>query len=420
MTNNFINNYILKFVLQKNNKVNNNKLQIILNYYPNIKYYLQNLLDHYNSFNEIIYRILYNEEKQRYCPICHKYLKYYGKHKWAEHCSTKCASLDKNVQNKYKQTCLNKYNVEHAAQLNTNNFKVNNPLKNEKIKKHIQETCLYKYNVKFAWNNQNQKNTLLKKYGVDNIRKSDYCKQKIKQTLIEKYNNENYTNLKKSKQTCLEKYGSEYYFTSKDCKEKLINKFNVDNYRKTLESKQKTSEYIKTHQQDIRRKVINTCLKKYGVDNVAKCQFIKDKIDWKKQKEKEYITKKKNNSFNISKPEDQSYELLKSKYPDVQKQYRSEAYPFNCDFYIPSLDLYIECNYHWTHGFHPYDPNSIEDQKQLELWKSKSTKFYDNAINTWTIRDVNKRHTAKENNLNWIEFFSILKLNKWLENKYEI
>ena len=41
--------------------------------------------------------------------------------------------------------------------------------------------------------------------------------------------------------------------------------------------------------------------------------------------------------------------------------------------------------------------------------------YYDNAISTWTIRDVNKRKIAKENKLNWIEFFSILELNEWLK-----
>ena len=30
-----------------------------------------------------------------------------------------------------------------------------------------------------------------------------------------------------------------------------------------------------------------------------------------------------------------------------------DRYPFACDFYISSLDLFIECNYHWTHGGKP-------------------------------------------------------------------
>ena len=33
---------------------------------------------------------------------------------------------------------------------------------------------------------------------------------------------------------------------------------------------------------------------------------------------------------------------------------------------------------------------------------------------TWTIRDVNKRNIAKQNNLNYIEFWNINELKEWL------
>ena len=59
----------------------------------------------------------------------------------------------------------------------------------------------------------------------------------------------------------------------------------------------------------------------------------------------------------------------------------------------------------WTHGSHPYDKNNIEDQKLLEKWESKDSKYYKDAIKTWTIRDVLKRETAKLNNLNYLEIF---------------
>ena len=76
------------------------------------------------------------------------------------------------------------------------------------------------------------------------------------------------------------------------------------------------------------------------------------------------------------------------------------------------MDLYIECNYNWTHGNKPYE-GTEEDIEIVNKWKAKNTRFYDNAINTWTIRDVKKRNIAKQNNLNWIEFFSILELNSF-------
>lgn len=120
---------------------------------------------------------------------------------------------------------------------------------------------------------------------------------------------------------------------------------------------------------------------------------------------KEYLTKKKNNSFNTSEAEEKFYEELLTKYTDktILRRYKCDRYPFYCDFYIPSEDLFIELNAHWTHGGKPYNPNDRECQEKLAKWeeKAKTSKFYENAIKTWTERDVKKLQTAKENNLNY-------------------
>ena len=65
-------------------------------------------------------------------------------------------------------------------------------------------------------------------------------------------------------------------------------------------------------------------------------------------------------------------------------------------------------------GNHPYNSDNIDDQNKLNFWKEKNTKFYNTAINIWTIRDVNKRNIAKQNNLNYIEFWNIDELKEWL------
>jgi len=127
--------------------------------------------------------------------------------------------------------------------------------------------------------------------------------------------------------------------------------------------------------------------------------------------EKEYITKSKNNSFNSSKPEEKLYHVLIEKYGfnNVKRRYKDYRYPFYCDFYIPSEDLFIELNAHWTHGGKPYDPNDKECQDKLKLWqeKAKQSQFYANAIKTWTERDVEKQRVAKENNINYKFFYDI-------------
>ena len=41
---------------------------------------------------------------------------------------------------------------------------------------------------------------------------------------------------------------------------------------------------------------------------------------------------------------------------DIIRQYIDlQKYPFNCDFYIKSKDLFIEYQGHQTHGTKPYD-----------------------------------------------------------------
>ena len=88
---------------------------------------------------------------------------------------------------------------------------------------------------------------------------------------------------------------------------------------------------------------------------------------------------------------------------DVIRQYRDDRYPFDCDFYIPSEDLFIEINKHWTHGGKPFDELDLNDISKLEDWqeRAKTSRFYKNAIYVWTNLDVRKQKCAKENNLNY-------------------
>lgn len=125
---------------------------------------------------------------------------------------------------------------------------------------------------------------------------------------------------------------------------------------------------------------------------------------------KQYETKKKNKSFNSSKPEDNYYIHLINIYgeDDVIRQYRDDRYPYACDFYVKSKDLFIELNFNWTHGGHPFDSQNEADIRKLTMWEKKAIKseFYKNAIYTWTKLDVKKQLVAKENNLNYIVYYS--------------
>ena len=134
--------------------------------------------------------------------------------------------------------------------------------------------------------------------------------------------------------------------------------------------------------------------------------------EWKAIKQKEINTRRKNNTLNTSKPEDRCYDLLCTKYSQVIRSYNSDKYPYFCDFYIPEETLYIECNFHWTHGAHPYT-DSKEDRIILENWKNKHTKYYSIVAYVWSILDVKKFEYAKTNNLNYLAFYTEDDFKKW-------
>lgn len=127
---------------------------------------------------------------------------------------------------------------------------------------------------------------------------------------------------------------------------------------------------------------------------------------------KNYIeARRKNNTWNTSQPEEDMYKFLVSVFgvDSVIRQYRDKIrYPFNCDFYIKSLDLFIELNLHWTHGGRPFDPGDDSCISLLREWERCSgySIYYKQAITTWTIRDVKKRDMAHKNDLNYIEIYS--------------
>ena len=225
-------------------------------------------------------------------------------------------------------------------------------------------------------NRNKAKKTMIERYGVENPYQIPEVINKIKHINKIKKND----SLEKQKQTCLEKYGVESYLQTEQFKE---------------QSKQKS-------------------INKYGVDHPMKSDVVKSKYNREEIVKKIIITKEQNGTFNTSKDEDESYTLLKNKYGDVIRQYKDSRYPFLCDFYIPTLDLFIECQYGWQHGNHPFNKDNKEDVERVNIMKEKHTKYYDAIIYNWVIRDTNKRHIAKTSKINFIEFWNIDELRKWL------
>lgn len=164
------------------------------------------------------------------------------------------------------------------------------------------------------------------------------------------------------------------------------------------EKKEKIRQTLKKKNQNQKFKE-NTGWTKYWINGGN----TKEKIQQITKKQQE--TKEKNNTFNTSKPETSVYLYLKKVFANelVYRNYKSERYPYRCDFYIKSEDLFIELNLHWTHGPHPFDENNPEDIVLLNKWKekAKTSKFYEQAIYVWTVLDKEKIKVAQINNLNY-------------------
>lgn len=121
-----------------------------------------------------------------------------------------------------------------------------------------------------------------------------------------------------------------------------------------------------------------------------------------------HSARKANGTWSDSRPERALRAILVDFFgsDDVEVQYRKdERYPWACDFYIKSRDLFIELNGTWTHHDHWFDPNNPGDLAVIEKWRAKATPFYLAAIKNWTERDVAKRNAARKHRLNYAVFW---------------
>lgn len=302
-----------------------------------------------------------------------------------------------------ESTMLKRYGVKNARHIQSVNDRIANtnlekygsisPLGNKEIRAKIEDHFNDKYGGYPLANKEVQeksKQTYLEKYGVDNISKTESMKQTLRRLALQR---DKEASLEKRIQTNLEKFGTPFntqsHYSERTLKI-LENKDNFIDYIKSLKPEQRTKHYI-ADDLEVHTTNIGPKIREWGIEYL--------------------ITYKPHQS----RPEDRTHEALVKIFPKVKRQYKSERYPFYCDFYIPDIDTFIECQYGVFHGPGEYDPTNEEHQKYLlEIQeKAKISSWYERIINTWTYRDPLKRKIAKENNLNYLEFFSEEEFNEW-------
>jgi hypothetical protein len=279
-------------------------------------------------------------------------------------------------------------------------------------------------------------------YGYFETCCTEECKKKLQYSRLKESFKDDAGRIEKRKQTCLKKYGVDNYFKVKEhiqnrkknfaAQNKIIPGTDIKyNNCTTEELEQIYLRQTDTRQKDykcpncnkvrkfhsIARGYLSTCgneecarktklkrrlktnVKRYGVEvPIVKINISKKMIE----------TKRENHTLNTSQPEEDLYKYLLSKYNKVERNYNKDPrYPFCCDFYIYSLDLFIELNLSWVHGYRSYLAKDKDCIVQLQEWQEKATtsRYYKNAIDVWTRTDVLKRQTAKAKDLNYLEVF---------------
>lgn len=283
----------------------------------------------------------------------------------------------------YKQTSIANHGAEHWTKSDAGKQKLHDMLNTDEerllrsqrmlspeVRKKIEATSMERYGVPYYW-------------------QSDEGRIRLKELL----NSEEV--IEKTRQTNLERYGCETWQGSDVGKQRLASKEVRDKTEKTNYERYGAKTWSNTE-----------------AGKLAMSSYLQDKI---------IATKLDHGTINDSQPERDVYKALIEKFgeDDVFPQYRSDRYPYKCDFYIKSLDLFMELNLYWMHGGHWFDENNENDLAKLQAWLVNDKPSYERAVYIWTQNDLDKKRTAEKNNLNYVVFWEqdLSDFNEWL-NKH--
>ena len=319
-------------------------LQYLNNNYPNI------------TFQEKLYWYYHNLKEQPKCETCGGKTKFINTREgYRKFCSRKCLNNNEAKKEKSKQTCLEKYGVEHLSQ-------------SEQIRNRSKQTCLERYGVENPMQNQEIKN----KSKNTNINRYGGCGH-ASQNLKNKYN-----------QTCLERYGVENPMQNQEIKEilknSILNKYGVEHISHLKKIKAKIQQSRREIEMLKHPFIIN-----YTNNNEWICKCPHEGCD--KCEEKKFIisplmyecrmrdkTEICTNLLPIGKDrtKNTTIELFIQNILDennivYETNSRNIISPKELDIYIPSKNIAIECNGIYSHSSKYKDPNyHIEKYKNCK------------------------------------------------------
>lgn len=151
---------------------------------------------------------------------------------------------------------------------------------------------------------------------------------------------------------------------------------------------------LRNHQEE-------TMLKKYKVRHNWQSGELRSKEKFKISELEQFFINKLND-LNIN------YEY---RYFDV-----SGRYPYECDFYLPDTDTFIEINGTALHDNHIFDSNNKKDIEYLEYLKSRTdSSWYQSKVRIW-LKDKEKYDCAMENKLNYAIIWNNDHIDKFIND----
>jgi len=340
------------------------------------------------SLSQKIY-IYFNDDSNIFCD-CGKLKNWKSfKYGWTKTCGNR--------------ECINKSTINTNIHL----YGVDNPMKNEKIKKLSQERTFEKYGFTSASKNDEIKqkisiklNSRTKEEKLETIKKriekwenkDDVERNKISEKRKETINNTSLEDKNKTtekrKETCLKKYNSEYAITSKDVREKILNTFNdkFNGNSPFCDSKVKNKALDSYKKQHI----------EYIKNNVKKsnCEYVSHIDKGNANIEYVLLCLRTNNTFTIgysnlririlgsleispyfrqthgkSEMEEKLYLFIKKNYNgEILINSRNIISPVELDIYLPELKLALEFNGLYWHS-EAYKNNNYHLTKTEECEK---------------------------------------------------
>jgi hypothetical protein len=277
---------------------------------------------------------------------------------------------NKHKQEKRKETCLEKYGVEHSTQ-------------SKKVYNKIHSTMKERYGVEHALQStkicEEMKEHNMEKYGVEHHMHLEAVKDKVAETCLEKYGSKSSLGNKDVRKigikTIKEKYGVEHIIHSKEIKDKMektcLERYGVKNVFESEEFQEKAKK---------------TNLEKYGVSNPMQSEIIQEKSQKCSHTYKDYKTPSGiirkvqgfepfalDKLFKEMKFTEEDILTDRKDIPKIKYKIDGKISYYFPDIYIKSLNKIIEVKSTWTY----------ERNKEKNIEKSKACSEAGYAFEFW-------------------------------------